>query len=193
MASLGNLRAAALAGLGGFIVIFGLVELSQLSGATLLIAPFGASCVLVFGVPQSPLAQPRNVIGGHLISTAVGLAAFAILGATPLSLGLGVAVAIAAMLVTRTTHPPAGADPIVAILSAASWPFLFTPALAGAIMIVLSGVLYHRAVTRASYPVREQRTDATPLCAPRLHARWRATSRALRSSDQNKIGEPPCP
>ena len=145
-------RAAALAGLGGFIVIFLLAQLSQMSGTALLIAPFGASCVLVFGLPASPLAQPRNVIGGHLVSSAIGLAVFAALGATPFAFGLGVGLAIAAMLLTRTTHPPAGADPIVAILAGASWPFLITPVLAGAVAIVVAAAVYHRAATGAVYP-----------------------------------------
>lgn len=154
MASREAARAAAIAGLGGFLVIFALAELSQFSGAALLIAPFGASCVLVFALPASPLAQPRNVIGGHLVSTAVGLAAFMIFGATPLAFGVGVGLAIAAMLLARTTHPPAGADPIVVILAGASWTFLVAPVLAGAVAIVLAGAVYHRAATGASYPAR---------------------------------------
>lgn len=125
-----------------------------MSGAVLLIAPFGASCVLVFALPASPLAQPRNVIGGHLVSTAVGLAAFMIFGATPLGFGVGVGLAIAAMLLTRTTHPPAGADPIVVMLAGASWSFLFAPVLAGAISIVVAGAAYHRALSGAAYPER---------------------------------------
>ena len=152
MASVKAARAAAIAGFGGFLVIYALAELSQMSGALLLIAPFGASCVLVFGVPASPLAQPRNVIGGHLVSTAIGLAVLAVLGAGPLAFGVGVGAAIAAMLVTRTTHPPAGADPIVVILAGASWPFLFAPVLVGAVAIVLAGALYHRALSGAAYP-----------------------------------------
>ena len=144
----------AIAGFGGFIVIFALAELSQMSGAALLIAPFGASCVLVFALPASPLAQPRNVIGGHLISTAVGLGAFVVFGATPLGFAAGVGLATAAMLLTRTMHPPAGADPIVVILAGASWSFLVTPVFAGAVAIVVAGVAYHRGLTGSVYPAR---------------------------------------
>lgn len=154
MASREAARAAAIAGLGGFIVIFALAELSQLSGAALLIARFGASCVLVFALPASPLAQPRNVIGGHLVSTAVGLAAFMVFGATPLGFAAGVGLAIAAMIITRTTHPPAGADPIVVILAGASWTFLAAPVLAGALAIVAAGAAYHRIMGGAAYPAR---------------------------------------
>lgn len=142
------------AGTGGFLVIVLLAALTKASGTLFLIAPFGASSVLVFGLPQSPLAQPRNVIGGHLVSTAVGLAVFTLLGATPLAFGLGVGIAIAAMLLSGTTHPPAGADPIVAILAGASWPFLFVPVLAGAVTIVAIGTVFHRYGTGNRYPFK---------------------------------------
>jgi CBS-domain-containing membrane protein len=145
---------AALSGLGGFIVIYLLALLTADFHTPLLIAPFGASCVLVFALPQSPLAQPRNVIGGHLVSTIVGLAAFALLGAQPLSFGIAVGVAIAAMELTGTLHPPAGADPIVVLLAKASWPFLLSPVLVGAITIVVLGFVYHRAISRRRYPIK---------------------------------------
>jgi HPP family/Protein of unknown function (DUF3892) len=137
--------------------------------ANLLIAPFGASCVLVFAIPQSPLAQPRNVIGGHLISTAAGLSVFGLSGQTPLAFALGVGLAIAAMLLTGTVHPPAGADPIVVILAGASWSFLFVPVLVGTVCIVLLGVGFHRWVTRESYPLAAPLISVQPL-------RWRATN-----------------
>jgi CBS-domain-containing membrane protein len=143
---------AGVSGLGGFLVILLLAQLTQSLHAVLLIAPFGASCVLVFALPQTPVAQPRNVIGGHLISTAVGLAVFALLGASPLSYALGVGAAIAAMQLTGTLHPPAGADPIVVILAKASWPFLLSPVLVGAVVIVIMGLAFHRGVSRRAYP-----------------------------------------
>src|SRR3984885_7314362 len=143
---------AAIGGCGGFIVIYLLAQLAESLHTVLLIAPFGASCVLVFALPQSPLAQPRNVIGGHLISTTVGLGVFALLGAAPLSFGLAVGLAIAAMELTGTLHPPAGADPIVVILAKASWPFLFSPVLVGATAIVIIAFVYHRGVSRRNYP-----------------------------------------
>ena len=110
---------------------------------TLLVTPFGASCALVFGAPASRLAQPRNVIGGHLISTAVGLRAAVLIGVPSLAMAVGVGLAIAGMLLTDTLHSPAGADPIVVVLAHA------TPALAGVLSIVLMGIIYHRALTGA--------------------------------------------
>ncbi|MCK0197715.1 HPP family protein [Ancylobacter sp. 6x-1] len=139
--------AAARAGFGGFLAIFCLAGLTAYLDRLLLIAPFGATCVLVFALPDSPLAQPRNVIGGHLISSAVGLSVLALLGPGPLALALGVGLAIGAMVLTRTLHPPAGADPIVVILAGASWPFLLAPVLVGTVFLVLLSRAY-RAVWR---------------------------------------------
>jgi CBS-domain-containing membrane protein len=74
-----------IAGIGGFIAILVLASARGELNANPLIAPFGASCVLVFAIPQRPLAQPRNVIGGHLISTIAGLLVFCVFGRTPLA------------------------------------------------------------------------------------------------------------
>src|SRR5437016_841498 len=75
---------AVVSGLGGFVTIYLLARLSATLGAVLLIAPFGASCVLVFALPHSPLAQP-NVIGGHFISAFVGLAVLTLFSVSPLT------------------------------------------------------------------------------------------------------------
>lgn len=79
--------------------------------------------------------------GGHLVSTAVGLVVYASLGASPLAFGIGVGLAIVAMLLSDTVHPPAGADPIVVILAGAGSSVLFVPVLAGALVIVAAGQL----------------------------------------------------
>lgn len=148
-----RMRPALVSGLGGFLVIYILSTLSSTLGVLLLVAPFGASCVLVFALPQSPLAQPKNVIGGHLISAFIGIAVFGLLGAYPLSFALAVGLAIAAMQATGTLHPPAGADPIVVLATGASWPFLVTPMLAGTVLIVGIAYCYHRFISHRSYPV----------------------------------------
>ena len=139
---------AGLAGVGGFLTILALAEASLMLGTVLLIAPFGASCVLVFALPTSPLDQPRNVIGGHLISAAIGLTVLSLLGPSPVALALGVGLAIAAMALTRTLHPPAGADPIVVIMAGASWSFLLAPVLVGTVAIVLIAALFRHWTVR---------------------------------------------
>lgn len=145
--------AFAVAALGGGVCIYILATVQALSGFKLVIPPFGASCVLVFLLPDSPLAQPRNVIGGHVASALMGLAALTLLGPGPLGMSIGVAAAILAMAITRTVHPPAGANPLVVYAAGAGWPFLITPVLAGAVVIVALGTVYHRVVQKKAWPV----------------------------------------
>ncbi|RJG48633.1 HPP family protein [Motilimonas pumila] len=128
------------AGFGAFLAIFALSAIeANLSQVALVMAPFGASTVLVFGLPKSPLAQPKNVIWGHLITAAIGIAFVQYLTVTPFTLALATGLAVAAMFLSNTTHPPAGANPMLIMLSGQSWTFLFTPVLLGAILIVVVG------------------------------------------------------
>jgi CBS-domain-containing membrane protein len=109
------------------------------SDIVLLMAPFGATAVLVFGVPDSPLAQPKNVILGHLITAFIGVCFVEFIGVTPLSLSIATGLAVSAMLFTKTTHPPAGANPVLIMLAGQSWPFLISPVLLGAVILVVVG------------------------------------------------------
>lgn len=144
---------AILAGLGAFLTVAGLAETAALTNLPMIIAPFGASCALVFGAPASPLAQPRNVIGGHVISAVLGLAAATLLASPQLAMALGTGLAIFGMLLTKTLHPPAGANAIVVVMTKASWGFVLTPVLAGAAAIVCAGILFHGGVTGHPYRV----------------------------------------
>lgn len=143
--------AATISGLGGFVAVYLLAQATQSLGELFLIAPFGASCVLLFALPQSPLAQPRNVIGGHLISTLVGLTILTLFGSQPLTMGLAVGLAIAAMQITGTLHPPAGGDPLVVIATGVGWSFLAAPVLVGTVALVSIAYCYHRFVSRQPY------------------------------------------
>lgn len=138
--------------LGGFITIFSLLFLTNMTSATWLMAPFGASCVLAFGVWNAPLSQPRNIIGGHFVSTFVGLAISHILGNEPWVIGLAVGLAIALMMLTKTTHPPAGADPLVVMLGGYSWSYLITPVLIGSIVIVFIALIINNLRSNREYP-----------------------------------------
>ncbi len=135
-----NIILALLAGFGAFLAI-GLLALldATLTEVALLMAPFGATAVLVFGVPESPLAQPKNVIFGHLITAFIGVFFTQIIGVSPLSLAMATGLAVSAMLLTKTTHPPAGANPLLIMLTGQSWGFLLTPVLVGAVVLVLVG------------------------------------------------------
>ncbi|NOH95836.1 HPP family protein [Vibrio sp. 99-70-13A1] len=142
--------------LGGTLGILVLSLLAEYSGSPWLMAPFGATCVLIFAVPSSPLAQPRNVIGGHFISAAVGLVALYGFGDSYIVLSLSVGTAIMLMQYFRVLHPPAGANPIVVILagtSAVDWSFLFTPVLVGSIALVVIGLIVNNTSTAQNWPV----------------------------------------
>ncbi|MEM9602868.1 MAG: HPP family protein [Pseudomonadota bacterium] len=144
---------ALVAGVGSFLAIGALITLDGLLSIALLIAPFGASCVLIFALPSAPLAQPANVVFGHAVSAGAGLLVIAALPDFAWSPALGVGLAVAAMVLLRVTHPPAGANPIVVSLLDPGWLFVLVPVLLGAVALVLIGVAFHR-VTGKPYPVR---------------------------------------
>lgn len=117
----------------------------------LLLGSFGSSAVMVFTFPDIHFAQPRSVVGGHVICTAVGLAALAGLGPSWWSLASAAAASTALMMLTRTMHPPAGSNPIIVFLAAPHWSFLLFPTLFGALTLVVVAMACHRA-TRRRYP-----------------------------------------
>jgi CBS-domain-containing membrane protein len=146
-------RAIALGGLGGFLGIGVLALLGGSLGVMLLLGSFGASCVLLFGYPDAPFAQPLNVVGGHVICAVIGLAAVHWLGVNPWSLALAVGASIAAMMATRTVHPPAGSNPVIVFLGHPGWGFVIFPVLCGALLLVLIALLYNNVVRKTPYPV----------------------------------------
>ena len=135
--------------LGAFVCIGFLAYLnSSIEGAIWLIPPFGASMVLVMAVHESPLAKPKNLILGHILSALSGVIIFYLLGNTFVSLGLGVALAVFVMMITNTVHPPAGANPIIVILTGQSLNFVFLPVAVGAVIIVVFAYLYNKLLKR---------------------------------------------
>src|ERR1700733_4873289 len=147
-----GVRAILLGGLGGFLAIGALALLSARLDVMLLLGSFGASCVLVFGYPDAPFAQPMNVIGGHIICTIIGLAALHWFGPHAWSLALAFGLSIRAMMATRTVHPPAGSNPVIVFLGHSGWGFLLFPVVVGVLVLVLIGWLYNNAVRNTPYP-----------------------------------------
>lgn len=117
----------------------------------LILGSFGASCLLIFAYPNSPFAQPRNVIGGHFIASLTGLVFLTFLGATWWTMALAVGTAIALMLLARMPHPPAGSNPLIVMTAGAGWDFLWTPTLFGSLMLVLVALIYNNLGNRR-YP-----------------------------------------
>ena len=135
--------------LGAFVCIGFLAYLNfSIEGAIWLIPPFGASMVLVMAVHESPLAKPKNLILGHILSALSGVIIFYLLGNTFVSLGFGVALAVFVMMITNTVHPPAGANPIIVILTGQSLNFVFLPVAVAAVIIVVFAYLYNRLLKR---------------------------------------------
>jgi len=138
--------------LGSFLGIAALAYLSIVSNYPLIAAPFGAAAVLVFAVPQSPLAQPRNLIFGNMIGGIVSLLMVYLFGSEPWVMALSVATAIKVMQLTKTLHPPGGAVALVGVMSEADLSFLFTPVLLGSIILLFCTLVFNNLMPNRSYP-----------------------------------------
>lgn len=147
-----TLTVAMWSGIGGAICIATILLVGSITDLAMIIPPFGASCVLAFGLPDSPLAQPRNIIGGHFVTALTGIICLTLFGPEQWIMALAVGLGISAMQLTGTVHPPAGANPIVVILAGASWPFLLTPVLLGAVLIVVVAFVYNNRIPGRVYP-----------------------------------------
>jgi CBS-domain-containing membrane protein len=146
---------AVVAGAAGAAVAIGAMEFFALRVAIPLMAiPFGTSIVLVLGSPEVEAAQPRALIGGHLISTLVGLLVVTVAGPQPWAGALAVGLAVIAMYATRTFHPPAGIDPLLVVINAMPWSFLIAPVAAGALLLALFAYFRHLTVRRYDWPHR---------------------------------------
>ena len=151
---------AVLAGsIGGALAIAAMQMYSATAQFPLVAIPFATSIVLVMGSPKAEPAQPRALVGGHLISTAVGLLAFKLLGPGVWVAAAPVGLAMIAMHLTGTFHPPAGIDPLVVVVNGMPWSFLLVPVAAGALLLALFAFAWHNIVARGpnegdTWPVR---------------------------------------
>jgi CBS-domain-containing membrane protein len=127
-------------------------------GLTLLIGSFGASAVLIYGAVRSPLAQPRNLLGGHVLSALIGVTAYKLLGGTPwLAAAVAVSTSIALMHLTRTLHPPGGATALIAVIGGDSvhrlgYLYVVMPAAVGACIMLIIALLINNIPKTRKYP-----------------------------------------
>ena len=143
---------ALLSALGALIFISFLASLENLFEGTIwLIPPFGASMVLVMAVHESPLAKPTNILLGHTLSALSGVIVLYLIGDHSLALGLAVGLAIFIMIITNTIHPPAGANPIIVVLTGQGISFVLFPVAVGALMLIIYAYLYNNLMKR-NYP-----------------------------------------
>ena len=118
-----------------------------------LLASFGSSMVLLYGYPESPFAQPKNVFFGHFVTAVVGLVVLHFLPlpiymTIPIAVGFGVGL----MILLNVTHPPAGGNPIIVIIGSVSPDYLLSPVIFGSLIIIFFGIIINRFILKKSYP-----------------------------------------
>jgi len=133
-------------------------NLLDATDAVMLIGSFGASAVLIYGAIKSPLAQPRNFLGGHLVSAVIGVTCYKLFpGQLWLASSLAVSVAIAVMHATKTLHPPGGATALIAVIGTTKvhnlgYLYALMPVGAGAVVMLLVALLINNIPKKRSYP-----------------------------------------
>ena len=151
---MGNFKQSFLAGLFSIITIGILTFLTYKTELGIfLLASFGSSMVLLYGYPESPFAQPKNVFFGHLVTSVVGLfflyfIPLPIFLTIPLAVGFGVGL----MILLNITHPPAGGNPIIVIIGSVSLDYLISPVILGSIIIIIFAIVVNRFILKKSYP-----------------------------------------
>ena len=144
---------SSLAGIFSIITIGILTILTyKTSYGVFLIASFGSTMVLLYGYPESPFAQPKNIILGHFLTALVGIiflnhVPLPVFVNIPLAVGFGVMF----MILFKVTHPPAGGNPIIVIIGSVSYDYLINPIILGALIVILFGVVLNRFVLRKKY------------------------------------------
>ncbi len=149
-----NLKQSFLAGLFSLITISFLTVLTyKTEYGIFLLASFGSSMVLLYGYPESPFAQPKNVFFGHFVTAVTGLfflnfVPLPIYLTIPLAVGFGVGL----MILFNVTHPPAGGNPIIVIIGSVSFDYLFSPVITGSIIIIVFAIIINKFILKKSYP-----------------------------------------
>ncbi len=138
-----NWKTYAWRALGGGIGLYAMQLLAEMGHFPIALVPFATSVVNVISLPDAPPAQPRALIGGHLISTVVGLSVLSLFGSGAFAAALAVGLAIVAMHFTRTMHPPAGINPLIIVTSSLPWSFLVMPVLVGVLLLTALAYIWH--------------------------------------------------
>ena len=141
---------SALAGLFSTITIGVLAYLTyKTTFGLFLIASFGSSMVLLYGFPESPFAQPKNIFFGHLLTSLVGIL---VLHFVPLpifiTISLAVGLGVGFMILLDVTHPPAGGNPIIVIIGSVSYDYLLSPVILGSIIVIIFGVVINKLILK---------------------------------------------
>ncbi len=150
-----NIIKGLIAGLFSTITIAALTLLTyKTQYGIFLIASFGSSMVLLYGYPENPFAQPKNILFGHVLTTICGMfflyfVPLPIYITIPLAVGVGVGL----MIILNVTHPPAGGNPIIVIMGSVSLDYLINPIISGSIIILVFGIILNRLILKKKYPI----------------------------------------
>ena len=150
-----NIKKSIIAGLFSTLTIGVLTLLTYKTQLGMfLIASFGSSMVLLYGYPESPFAQPKNIFFGHLLTSLVGVI-FLLFIPLPIYIliPLAVGVGVGSMILFGVTHPPAGGNPIIIIIGSVSLDYLINPVISGSIIILAFGIILNRLILKKKYPV----------------------------------------
>ena len=151
---MGDLKQSFFAGIFSIVTIGILTLLTYKTELGIfIIASFGSSMVLLYGYPESPFAQPKNIFFGHLLTSVVGMF-FLYLVPSPLYviLPLAVGFGVGLMILLNITHPPAGGNPIIVIIGSVSPDYIINPVISGSIIILIFGIIINRLILKKSYP-----------------------------------------
>ena len=149
-----NILKSSIAALFSFLTIGALTLLTyKTEFGVFLIASFGSTMVLLYGYPESPFAQPKNIFFGHLLTSLVGVICLYILPfpnyiLIPIAVGLGVGF----MILLNVTHPPAGGNPVIVVMGGVSLEYLLSPIITGSIIILVFGVILNKFILKKKYP-----------------------------------------
>jgi CBS domain-containing membrane protein len=132
-------------------------ELLSVSDNLFLVGSFGATSVLIYGVINSPLAQPRNLIGGHILSAIIGVTVAMLIKEVWLAAAVAVSLSIVVMQVTKTLHPPGGATALIAIIGsekikAMGYFYVVSPILTGVTILLVVALIFNNITPNRSYP-----------------------------------------
>lgn len=118
-----------------------------------LLASFGSTMVLLYGYPESPFAQPKNIIAGHFLTSLIGII---FLNFVPLPIFINIPLAVGSgvmlMILAKVTHPPAGGNPIIILIGSVSYDYLLLPVLVGSVIIVVFGIVLNKFILKKEYP-----------------------------------------
>ena len=151
-----ELKKATFAGIFSIITIGSLTLLTYKTELGLFfVASFGSTMVLLYGYPESPFAQPKNIFFGHLLTSVVGIIFVNLIPLPtfimiPVAVGLGVFF----MILAGVTHPPAGGNPIIVIIGSASFSYIISPIIIGSAIVLVFGVVLNRFILKKEYPKR---------------------------------------